>query len=257
MDTTREVFAVLADFLPVRSEIASQLTNAAHPISSYCTSTLQDEECSIDIQFNVCQYFSIVIPSFIMVEEKTLIARLVLKCIDRAQDENRDLNNTVLAAASSIVLCYSVDNLSIDSTDGITPLSLTSSEFQKLLGVTFSHTDIPGIVLQSISVLHNLMELTSTMKCSTALLTGLNNALMHLHKSGETMAVRVILKLIYEINKEDREQAQALVDSEIAKCLTEVMSYIVIVIVIVIAGLPTLPLFCLFFSHPPDLPPNS
>ena len=222
VDTTREVFSILADFLSVRSETISQLANVTHPLSAYCISTLQDDECSIDVQFNVCQYYSVLIPSFVTVEEKTLVARLILKCINRAKDEKRDLLASVFSAASSIILCYSVHSLSKDPTHNTTPLSLTYSEFQKLLGITLSHTDNLGVLLQSVSVLHNLMELTSSMRYSTELLTGLRYALVYLHKAGEIMAVRIILSLIYGIAKRDREQARALVDSEIARCLTEV-----------------------------------
>ena len=238
------MFAVLSDFLQARSETTSELTNATHPLTAHCISILKDNECSIDVQFNVCQYFGKLIPSFTMVEEKVLIARLVLKCINRAKDENKILNSSVIAATSNIVQCFPVNRLSEDFTDNSTALSLTYSEFQDLLAVTLSQTDNSD-VLQSVLILDSIMELSSNMSYTTELLRGLKYPLVHFFKTGEEMAVHIILQLIYKINTNDIKQAHALVDSEIASTLTEVRILIMNSMRILVYGVQLLKTYCI------------
>ena len=219
---TRDVFAVLSDFLPARIEITGELIKVDDPLSAYCISTLRDEQCSVDIHFNVCQYFGVILPSFSLLEETSLIARLVLECVIRAKNENRDLTPSMLAAISSIVLCFPVDKLSKDTMDSTIPLTLSSSECQHLLGVILSHTLDYDTLLPSLYILKDLVLLSGTMLCTTELWTGLRHALMHFNKTSVNEAYPIILHIIYKIKLSTTKRAIALVDSGIAGSLVEV-----------------------------------
>ena len=225
VDISRELFIMLTNFMSDQKDIIPQLTDSSHPLLAFCTAAMEDITCSLDIQFNVCPFIALIVFS-LDTDQTTRIARLILKCINRTRDEGRQLPDPIFAATSGIAFSYSVDKLSKDpiDTDNPSPLppSLSYSEFQDLLGLTLSHTRISAILMQSISTLSNVVQRNRSMSYTTELLRGLRNAFIFFHGRGDKEAVGFILRLIYGIRKEDRKQAQALVDSKIASALTEV-----------------------------------
>ena len=225
VDISRELFVMLTNFMSEQREIIPQLADESHPLLAYCITAMEDNTCPIDIQVNVCPFISLIVFS-LETAQTTKIARLMLKCITRTRDEGRELPDPVLAATSGITFSYSIDKLSKDPTDTGNPSPLppilSYSEFQDLLGVTLSHTQIYAILGQSINTLSNLVHRNRGMSYTTELLSGLKNAFRFFHRRGDNEAISIILKLIHRINKEDRKQAQAMVDSQIAGALTEV-----------------------------------
>ncbi|KAI6659031.1 hypothetical protein LOD99_14707 [Oopsacas minuta] len=226
VELMKEVFVLLTNFITEQRGLIPQLADTNHPILSFCITTLQDDTCSIDMHFSVCPILGLIVFS-LKIEDKTLIARLLLKNLIRARKEKIELPDNVFAATAGVTFSYSVDKLSKDPKDDLAspPSSLTYSEFQDLLGITLASTDGQVVLLQSIGMLSNLAQRNRSMRFSTELLKGLRNAFIVFHRTGDKDTVQFILRLIYGIDKSDRSQAEAMVDSEIASGITEVRIY--------------------------------
>ena len=223
VDITRELFVMLTNFMSDQKEVIPQLADASHPLLAYCITALEDATCPIRIQFNVCPFIALIVFS-LETEQTTNITRLLLKCIARTRDEKTQLPDAIFAATSGITFSYPIGRLSKDpvSDTSTLPPILSCSEFQDLLGVTMSHTHVFPILIQSLKTLDDVMQRNRGMSYTTELLRGLRNAFKFFHRTGDKEAISFILRLIYGINKEDRQQAQALVDSEIEGVVTEV-----------------------------------
>ncbi|KAI6657193.1 hypothetical protein LOD99_15979 [Oopsacas minuta] len=225
LELMKEVFVLLTNFITEQRGLIPQLADTNHPILSFCITTLQDDTCFIDMHFSVCPILGLIVFS-LKIEDKTLIARLLLKNLIRARKEKIELPDNVFAATAGVTFSYSVDKLSKDPKDDLAspPSSLTYSEFQDLLGITMASTDGQVVLLQSIGMLSNLAQRNRNMRFSTELLKGLRNAFIVFHRTGDKDTVQFILRLIYGIDKSDRSQAEAMVDSEIASGITECLS---------------------------------
>ena len=217
----KQAIALLVDYIREQKGIISQLTTPTSPIISFCNNSLQDDTCPLAIQFSVCSFF-VVFPHS---REQTpqSLARLVLKCIHRAKTENQEIPEYVILGIEGLTFNCSIDKLVKDPTDELSPPPslLTYSEFQELLGIALAHSNHNVLLMREIGMLSRLSQKYRDLLYTTVLLRGLRHAFVFFHRCGDKDAMHFILRIVYELNKSNKKQAEAMADSEIVSGITE------------------------------------
>ena len=146
-----------------------------------------------------------------------------MRCIHRAETENQEIPDYVFPGIEGLTLNCSIDKLTKDPTDELSPPPhLTHSEFQELLGITLAHSDHTVLLMRAIGMLSSLSQKSRDMFYTTVLLRGLRHVIVLSHRRGDKDVIHFILRIVYGLDKSNKKQAEAMVDSEIVSGITEV-----------------------------------
>ena len=222
---TSQVILTITNYIANRRNLVPDLADPNHDLFLFCTEALQDDTCPIELQFGLCPFIALIAFS-LQKEQLKFIARLLMKCINRAKEDKLEFPDHLIAAIVSITFVYPHDKLvnavPVDFQESVSS-SLTYSEYLELLGLSISHNSTnPTIALQAISTLSSVLQRNKRLKYPVTLLTGLRKSLVYFQRLGDRDAILFILKLLYGMDKDDVQQAEAMAESEIASGLTEV-----------------------------------